>query len=128
MVHFSRWKIFLIVAVCVWAVLFAMPNFVSEKTRVTLSESLPSWMPHKAINLGLDLQGGSHLLLSVDVDVVVKEQIEGLFDEVKKDFRKSRIRDKRKGLKSNGFYLDLQDVSQVDEAKKAIRKIDDRVT
>ncbi len=126
MIHFSRWKIFLIVAVCVWAVLFAAPNFVNEQTRVTLSESLPSWAPHKSINLGLDLQGGSHLLLDVDVDVVVNEQIENFFDEANKALRKDRIRVKRKGTNDNGFFIDLQEESQASDAVKIIRKIDDR--
>ncbi len=126
MIHFSRWKIFLIVAVSVWAVLFAMPNFVNENTRSYLENSLPSWMPHNSINLGLDLQGGSHLLLDVDVDVVVKEQVEGFFDEAKKDLRKASIHVTRKGLRENGFFMILKDPSQGDEAKDIVRKIDDR--
>ena len=77
MIHFARWKIFLIVAVCVWAVLFAAPNFISEDSRNSLAK-ISAVIPHKAINLGLDLQGGSHLLLDVDVDVVVTEQVESL--------------------------------------------------
>ncbi len=126
MIHFSRWKIFLIVAVSVWAVLFAAPNFVGESTRTMLKEKLPAWMPHQAVNLGLDLQGGSHLLLEVDVDVVLKEQIESFFEEAKKDLRKSRVRLTRKGITDNGFFMALQDPAQEEEAKKILRKIDDR--
>ena len=128
MVYFSRWKIFLIVAVCVWGVLYAAPNFVNENTRQTLSEALPSWAPSKTVNLGLDLQGGSHLLLDVDVDVVVNEQIDGLFDEAKKELRRARptIRLKRKATMANGFYVELYDVAQADAARKIIRDLDDR--
>ena len=126
MIHFSRWKIFLIVAVSVWGVLFAAPNFVSEQTRHSIEKNMPSWFPHETINLGLDLQGGSHLLLEVDVDVVIKEQIESFFEEAKKDLRKARIRVKRKGVKETGFFVELQDESKEAEARKLLRKIDDR--
>lgn len=126
MIHFARWKIFLIVAVCVWAVLFAAPNFISEDSRNSLAK-ISAVIPHKAINLGLDLQGGSHLLLDVDVNVVVTEQVEALFDQVKKDARRAKIRIKGKRLFDRGFSIDLEDASQADVAKKLIRKVDDRV-
>lgn len=126
MVHFSRWKIFLIVAVCVWAVLFALPNFISEETRKNLA-SVSAFLPHKSVNLGLDLQGGSHLLLDVDVNVVVTEQVESLFDQVKKDTRRAKIRINKKRVLENGFFIELQDPSQEADAKNLIRKIDDRV-
>lgn len=126
MIHFSRWKIFLIVAISVWGVLFAAPNFVSKQTRHSIEKNMPSWFPHKTINLGLDLQGGSHLLLEVDVDVVIEEQIESFFEEAKKDLRKARIRVKRKGVKETGFFVELQDESKEAEARKLLRKIDDR--
>ena len=51
-------------AVCFAGLALAFPNLLSERTR----ESLPSWLPHKAVNLGLDLRGGSYLLLEVDHD------------------------------------------------------------
>ena len=126
MIHFSRWKIFLIVAISVWGVLFAAPNFVSKQTRHSIEKNMPSWFPHKTINLGLDLQGGSHLLLEVDVDVVIEEQIESFFEEAKKDLRKARIRVKRKSVKETGFFVELQDESKEAEARKLLRKIDDR--
>ena len=65
MIHFPRWKIILIFIVSIWGVLYALPNIVGG---AWMQENLPSFMPGKTVNLGLDLQGGSHLLLDVDVN------------------------------------------------------------
>ena len=52
MIHFAKWKIILIVVVCALGVLFASPNAVDRDT----ADSLPGWLPHKQISLGLDLR------------------------------------------------------------------------
>ncbi len=64
MLHFARWKIALITATLLAGIMFALPNFLNGQQRA----SLPDFMPDKQINLGLDLQGGSHLLLEVEVE------------------------------------------------------------
>ena len=64
MLHFSNFKITGIALLLLLGVLFALPNFMREETRL----SLPGIIPSGTLNLGLDLQGGSHLLLSVDTD------------------------------------------------------------
>ena len=67
MIYFARWKIILIITICCLGIIFVAPNFLSVKQ----AQSLPSWLPHKQLSLGLDLQGGSHLLLEVKVDSVL---------------------------------------------------------
>ena len=57
MLYFAPWKATLIAVLCVLGLVFTAPNFVSKQT----AEGLPDWLPHKQVNLGLDLQGGSHL-------------------------------------------------------------------
>jgi len=64
MLHFSKTKVWIIAIVCALGVLLSLPNFIKPGT-------LPDWVPHRHINLGLDLQGGSYLLLEVDMDTVV---------------------------------------------------------
>ena len=66
MLHFSNLKVGGIVLVVFMGLLFSSPNFMDERTRL----SLPGFLPSGQLNLGLDLQGGSHLLLEVDTDVV----------------------------------------------------------
>jgi protein-export membrane protein SecD len=81
--YFARWKIYSILAVLVVGLVFVIPNFLSENGRA----GLPTWMPHKQINLGLDLQGGSHLLLEVDVQAVIQERLEDLEGEIRTALR-----------------------------------------
>jgi preprotein translocase subunit SecD len=87
MSHIPRWKIFLVIAICVVGIFYALPNMTSQKNL----DSLPSWFPRDQVNLGLDLQGGSHLLLEVDLEVVLNEHLEGLMDAVRTALRKEKI-------------------------------------
>ena len=83
MLYFARWKIYSILAVLVLGLVFVFPNFLSDDGRAGLA----NWMPHKQINLGLDLQGGSHLLLEVDVQAVIQERLEDLEGEIRTTLR-----------------------------------------
>ncbi|MCG8510127.1 MAG: protein translocase subunit SecD, partial [Rhodospirillales bacterium] len=74
MVYFAKWKVVLVAVVCGLGILFVLPNFLDRDT----ADSLPTWLPHKQISLGLDLQGGSHLLLEVDFAEVVQERLDKL--------------------------------------------------
>jgi preprotein translocase subunit SecD len=87
MLYFARWKIVLVLAICVLGMAYAAPNLLTRDT----ADSLPGWMPNKQINLGLDLQGGSHMLLEVDVDAVIRERLESLIDSMRAELRKERI-------------------------------------
>lgn len=87
MLHFPRWKILLIVGSCLFFVLLAIPSFLSESAR----SKIPSWLPHRTVNLGLDLQGGSQLLLEVDFDAFVRDQLTNLVDEIRTKFREKKI-------------------------------------
>ena len=88
MLYFAKWKISLIVGVCLLGLVFLSPNFLPART----AADLPDWLPNQQISLGLDLQGGSHLLLEVDVDALVKERIEALVDATRTALRGERIR------------------------------------
>ena len=83
MLHFSRAKILLILATLAVGLLFVAPNFLSAEG----AAGMPNWMPHKQINLGLDLQGGSHLLLEVDTQAVIQERLETLEGEIRTKLR-----------------------------------------
>jgi len=78
MLHFSRWKITLILGAIMLGMLFALPNVLPEKVR----EGLPGFLPSQTLNLGLDLQGGAHLLLEVDLkdglEKTLKSELAGL--------------------------------------------------
>ena len=56
------------------------------------TDNSAGFLPGKQINLGLDLQGGSHLLLRVDIDAVRKERLENLSERIRREFRSKKIR------------------------------------
>lgn len=96
MLDFSRWKITSIVFACLFFVLLASPNFMSPTTRA----GLPDWYPERTVNLGLDLQGGSHLLLQVDFETYLKQHMDTVVDELRLAFRKNDV--KYTGLGNRG--------------------------
>ena len=66
---------------------YSLPNLFPRSQM----ERMPDWLPHQQINLGLDLQGGSHLLLEVDLSAIIKERLEALVDDVRGILRAERI-------------------------------------
>ncbi len=87
MSHFPRWKIWLISCACIIFFLLALPNFVSEDTL----KKFPAWLPSQTVNLGLDLRGGSHLLLELDFDTYKREQLANLADTVRTKLRAEKL-------------------------------------
>lgn len=95
MLYFSRWKIIGIIAALVIGLLFAAPNAMSPDVR----KNLPGFLPSETINLGLDLQGGAHLLLEVDIEDVMQRRMQNEMQSVRLVLREDRIR--VTGLKSD---------------------------
>lgn len=85
--YFSKWKATAIVLTALIVCLFAVPNFFPEAT----VRSWPAWA-QRHIVLGLDLQGGSHLLLEVDGAAVRRDRVAALADDVRRTLRDNRIR------------------------------------
>src|SRR5690349_16865535 len=96
MLRFSRLKTIGVILITVLAALFTMPNLLTPEQRKALEQSIPSFVPkalvpHQAIVLGLDLQGGSHVLLEVETQAVVRAQVNALRDDVRRILRDERI-------------------------------------
>jgi preprotein translocase subunit SecD len=86
MLYFTRWKALGIILTALVVCLCAVPNFFPETT----VKGWPAWAQRRLV-LGLDLQGGSYLLLEVDSNYVKKEKLEQIRDEVRKTLREARI-------------------------------------
>jgi preprotein translocase subunit SecD len=86
MLYFSRWKALATVLTALIVCLFAVPNFFPESQVKTW----PKWAQRHLV-LGLDLQGGSYLLLEVDGNTVKKDRLEAVRDETRKVLREARI-------------------------------------
>ena len=110
MLYFPRWKIILITGSCLLFILLAIPSFLSESTR----DKFPSWLPHHAVNLGLDLQGGSQLLLEVDFDAFMREQLGNLVDEIRTKFREEKVGYRGLTLSEGKVVFSLRDDTSSD--------------
>ncbi|WP_310497164.1 protein translocase subunit SecD [Sandarakinorhabdus sp.] len=82
MLDFPKWKIWGIALVVALGVLFAAPNFVPNGR-------MPSFLPDKQLSLGLDLRGGSHLMLEATTEDVRKAKLESLEDTVRSELRQA---------------------------------------
>jgi preprotein translocase subunit SecD len=74
MLDFPRWKIWFVSLLCLVGIALAIPSFVPESQVA----KWPGFLPSARVNLGLDLAGGSHLLLEGDTSDVAKQQLEDM--------------------------------------------------
>src|SRR5262252_3642023 len=86
MLYFTRWKALAIIVTALVVCLCAVPNFFPEATVKTW----PAWAQRRLV-LGLDLQGGSYLLLEVDANSVRKDRLEAVREDARKVLREARI-------------------------------------
>lgn len=87
MLYFSKFKSISILIICLFGIIFAFPNLLTQNS---LNE-LPKIIPQKQINLGLDLRGGSHLLVEVQASVRASERMDDLYDEIRIELRRNKI-------------------------------------
>ncbi|MDI6625291.1 MAG: protein translocase subunit SecD [Brevundimonas sp.] len=79
MIHLSRWKVILLALSFAFGLLFAYPNLLTAEQKT----ALPGWLPKSGVNLGLDLQGGSYLLLEVDVPAMREARLNNLGEDAR---------------------------------------------
>ncbi|HYA72685.1 MAG TPA: protein translocase subunit SecD [Roseiarcus sp.] len=91
MFRLAPWKVASIVALVVFAALAIVPSFLAPGTVAAIERRLPSFVPFRAIVLGLDLQGGAHILMEVDSASVTKGQVESLRDDVRAKMREGKV-------------------------------------
>lgn len=120
---FSQTRIVTIIAACAAGIVFCLPNMLSKET----VEKLPSWLQH-TVSLGLDLRGGSHLQLEVDLKAVNAEHLSNLLNDVRSSLRKENIgylNLRVEGKDTNPkLFLNLRDITHKDKIAGIIKKID----
>lgn len=104
MLYFTRWKAFAVILTALVVCLFAVPNFFPEATVKTW----PKWA-QRHIVLGLDLQGGSHLLLEVDANSVRKDKLEQVRDDVRRVLRDAKMGYTGLGVKGDNVEVRVKD-------------------
>jgi preprotein translocase subunit SecD/SecD/SecF fusion protein len=119
MIQLSRWKVILVVLSLVFGLLLAFPNALSPAQRA----ALPGWLPKNALNLGLDLQGGSYLLLEVDVDAMRTKRIDNLIEDVRVALREGGIATNQISRETGGAVVTLADPTRQDAAYTALQAL-----
>jgi len=118
MLYFTRWKATAIILSAFVVCLFAVPNFLPEK----MVQSWPKWA-QRHIVLGLDLQGGSHILLEVDTNAVRKEKLEAVRDDVRRVLRDARVGYTGLVVRANSVEVRIREGSNFDQAVDKLREL-----
>ncbi|MGR7996598.1 protein translocase subunit SecD [Xanthobacter sp. ZOL 2024] len=124
MLHFSRLKTVAILFTVALGILFALPNVLPQ----SVLQHLPAWLASSRVTLGLDLQGGSHILLEVDGAALRKERAEQLRDEVRRVLRDQKIGYSNLAIRDTAVTLRLRDAADTDKALAELRKLAAPVT
>ena len=124
MFYFSRWKSALIWFAVVLSFWLATPNFLST----AVLDSLPSWIPKNSMTLGLDLQGGSHIMLKLERNDIIKERRETILDEIRANLRKAGIGYTGLAGTNQHIAFKLRDASQVEAARTALKDLREPVS
>jgi preprotein translocase subunit SecD len=117
MINLSRWKVIAVVFAAVFGVLFTLPNMLPANVR----DSLPGFLPKQTLNLGLDLQGGSHLLLEVDTDALRQERLSNLTEDVRSQLREASIPFSELRVVSGQVSVLINDPAQTNAAMNKLR-------
>ena len=128
MIYISRFKTLMIIASCVLAFLYVAPNLVSQQTRDKWAENYAAWLPIKGVALGLDLRGGSHLLLQVDLETVMRDKIDDLSQSIRQQLKDDKIDGASVATQPGAVTLSFNDTQNLDAARKSIRKADEGLT
>src|SRR5215813_380691 len=115
MLYFTRWKALGIILTALVVCLCAVPNFFPEAT----VKGWPLWAQRRMV-LGLDLQGGSYLLLEVDSNYVKKEKLDQVRDDVRRNLREAKIG--YTGLAVRNDAVEVR-ISKDTEAQAAFEKL-----
>lgn len=113
----SRWKTIAVLAAVIFGVLFTLPNLLPQATR----DALPGFLPKKTLNLGLDLQGGSYLQLSVDTKALRAEKTTNLIEDTRTTLNEEQIPFTDLGLAEGAVTVRITDPAKVNEAMNLLR-------
>ena len=116
MMYFSPLKTALILGTCLLGMLLCIPN---------LFPAPAPWLPWRTVHLGLDLRGGSYLLLEVDMKAVIKERLDSLLDSVRQALRPGSIfyQTLEAQPDQNRVLIKLRDATRTEAAVAALRPL-----
>jgi protein-export membrane protein SecD len=119
MLQFSKWKVTIILAIILAGIVFAAPNLINRDKL----DSYPSWVPKTVVSLGLDLQGGSHLLYEVDTKALQTERLQSVVDDLRIQLRQANIGYTGLGVQDQVVTVKLLDPNTIEAAKPILQKV-----
>ena len=114
-----RWVITTYAIIILAGIIAALPNVFTAQQLA----SMPSWFPKKQVTLGLDLQGGSHLVLEVDSAALKTDRLRSLLDDVRAALRKERINGQSARLAGGAIVVNIADETQRAKALAALQAL-----
>jgi preprotein translocase subunit SecD len=121
MLDFPRWKVTLLWLVVAVGILLSIPSLIAG---TPYAGSWPRWMPQYKINLGLDLAGGSHLLLEADSADALKQRLQSMEDAVQTELRRDPRIDVGDVSTAGGrISFMVRNPTQVDAAVERLRTL-----
>ncbi|MBC8050579.1 MAG: protein translocase subunit SecD [Chitinophagales bacterium] len=127
MMYFAPWKIVTIFLVTFLSFLMTAPNFL-DKSAI---QGFPGWAPQRTIPLGLDLQGGSHLLMQMDVNELRQEWLKTIEGDARREMRgetqgsvkPERVAYTSLGIAGDAVKVTLRDPADLDKALVKLKKL-----
>lgn len=122
MMGVTRLRAIAVLAICFVGVVMAIPSLLPAEKMA----GWPSWLWHKQVSLGLDLQGGSHMLLEIDVAHVQRERLNNLLDGIRTSMRSQRIAvtNLQLNAEATGVSFRVRDTSDIEKARQAVRELE----
>ena len=123
MFGYPKWRALAVIIVSVLGIFFSIPNFMSpEYYKAHVPEKMQSWW-HPMV-LGLDLQGGSNLLLEVQMDKLIEERLVSLSDASRSTLYEKKIKYKSPEVKDGALRIKILNTSEMMNAKNLISKLE----
>jgi preprotein translocase subunit SecD len=120
MLDFPRWKVWSISLTIAFGILLAIPSLLPAAAKAMW----PSWLPDATISLGLDLAGGSQLLLEADVNDAAKQRLQAMEDNVATELRRDpRIAISDISTSGGRLSFMVRDPRQLDAAVERLRTL-----
>ena len=115
----SKWVVALYSLVVAIGIIIALPNFFTQKQL----DAMPSWFPKQQVTLGLDLRGGSYLVLEVDAAGLKKDRLRSLLDDARSKLRAERIQPQSIRVAGDVVVATIPDAEQRAKAETALRTL-----
>jgi preprotein translocase subunit SecD len=118
MLDFPRWRVWMLNILVLVGVLLAIPTILPASMRAQVARYLPT----PTINMGLDLAGGSHILLEADTSQLSQTRLESLEDSVRTAMRRTdpKVNIDDVSRADGKLSFTVTDSSQVDAAREAL--------